>query len=299
MKQFKILPFIVVPFLLIIIAILAYLTIIQNWSFEIYSFIIFLFTAVYIFMFERIIPLKPEWKPLKNDLWSDVKHFFFSVAIFDALGKTVSLAIVLHLQQFFFKPSEIWNNFPFIITFIIANLIGEFLPYLYHRISHIGNRNSVTSLFLWKTHSIHHIPTSLNWFKTNWIHPINIFINTIFKMTPLLFLGFNDVVIFLVSVTHIVIAYLSHANIKTKTGFLDYLIVTPQIHHFHHSKLLNEAKNFGNTIPFWDLIFGTYYNRKGEVDNVGVAENQIIYPKKENYMHQLIFPFGRIFRNLF
>jgi sterol desaturase/sphingolipid hydroxylase (fatty acid hydroxylase superfamily) len=291
MKSTKIIQFTAIPFLLIVTITFAYYTILKNWNFEISSYIIFLFTTIYILLLERIIPLKVEWKSRKSELWTDVKHFIFSTTLFDALGKTVALAFVLYLQHYYFKPNEIWSAFPFIVTFLIANIIGEFFPYLYHRISHHGSNNSAISMFLWKIHSIHHIPISLNWFKTNWIHPINIFLNAVLKIAPLLLLGFTKDIVFLVGITHVVIAYLSHANIKTKTGFLDYLIVTPQVHHFHHSKLLNEAKNFGNIIPLWDLIFGTYYNRKGEVDTVGVIEGNLSYPKKENYLHQLTFPF--------
>ncbi|MBG6130706.1 sterol desaturase/sphingolipid hydroxylase (fatty acid hydroxylase superfamily) [Aquimarina sp. EL_43] len=296
MKQHKILSVLTVPALLLITGIIASLTISKRWSFEISSYAIFLFTAIYILIFEQIIPLKIDWKTKRNNLFTDIKHFIFSTALFDALGKTVSLSFVLYLQQNFFIASEIWDDVPLVLIFVVANIIGEFLPYFYHRISHIGNLNSILSLLLWKIHSIHHLPTSLNWFKTNWIHPINIFLNTVFKMVPLLLLGFNKDMIFLVGVTHVVIAYISHANIKTKTGFLDYLIVTPRLHHFHHSKLLHEAKNYGNILPYWDLVFGTYYNRKGEVDDVGVIENHMLYPKQKNYLQQLLFPFKRVFK---
>lgn len=296
MKQHKILSVLTVPALLLITGIIASLTISKRWSFEISSYAIFLFTAIYILIFEQIIPLKIDWKTKRNNLFTDIKHFIFSTALFDALGKTVSLSFVLYLQQNFFIASEIWDDVPLVLIFVVANIIGEFLPYFYHRISHIGNLNSILSLLLWKIHSIHHLPTSLNWFKTNWIHPINIFLNTVFKMVPLLLLGFNEDMIFLVGVTHVVIAYISHANIKTKTGFLDYLIVTPRLHHFHHSKLLHEAKNYGNILPYWDLVFGTYYNRKGEVDDVGVIENHMLYPKQKNYLQQLLFPFKRVFK---
>lgn len=296
MKQHKILSVLTVPALLLITGIIASLTISKRWSFEISSYAIFLFTAIYILIFEQIIPLKIDWKTKRNNLFTDIKHFIFSTALFDALGKTVSLSFVLYLQQNFFIASEIWDDVPLVLIFVVANIIGEFLPYFYHRISHIGNLNSILSLLLWKIHSIHHLPTSLNWFKTNWIHPINIFLNTVFKMVPLLLLGFNKDMIFLVGVTHVVIAYISHANIKTKTGFLDYLIVTPRLHHFHHSKLLHEAKNYGNILPYWDLVFGTYYNRKGEVDDIGVIENHMLYPKQKNYLQQLLFPFKRVFK---
>lgn len=56
-------------------------------------------------------------------------------------------------------------------------------------------------------------------------------------------------------------------------------------------KLKNVTKNFGNTFPFWDLVFGTYYNRKGVVEKVGVVESyETNYPKDKEYFKQLIFP---------
>lgn len=290
MKQ-KILHSAVVPTLLAITGIFSYLTLQNNWNFEIVFYSIFLFTLFYTLILERIIPLKQEWKPNKHTFWVDIKHFIFSAAIFDALGKMLALSLVIYVQENIFTATNSWESLPFFATYIIANLIGEFLPYIYHRVSHKGDTSSYLSLLLWKIHAIHHIPKSLNWFKTNWVHPINIFLNTFLKMVPLLLLGFNKEIIFLVGITHVVIAYISHANIRTQKSFWDYIIVTPQIHHFHHSVKMEEAKNFGNIFPFWDLILGTYYNRKGAVDKVGVIENhKTDYPKNKEYIKQLLFP---------
>jgi sterol desaturase/sphingolipid hydroxylase (fatty acid hydroxylase superfamily) len=290
MKQ-KITSLIAVPLVLVLVGIISYLTILNDWSFEITSFSIFLFTLGYILFLENIIPLKQSWKPEKKLLWANIKHFIFSTAIFDALGKMSALALVIYIQKHFFTTAGFWDSIPFIATYAIANLIGEFFPYVYHRVSHKGDTNSYLSLFLWKIHSIHHLPTSLNWFKTNWIHPINMFLNTLLKITPIMLLGFSEEIIFLVGIAHVVVAYISHANIQTKKSFLDYIIVTPQVHHFHHSIKMEEAKNFGNIFPFWDLLFGTYYNRKGSVEKVGVMENPYQkYPAYKNYLKQIMFP---------
>lgn len=287
----KIVSSIAVPTLLILTGVLSYLTITLNWNFEIATYSIFLFTLIYILILERFIPIKAEWKPQKKVIWADLKHLVFSISIFDALGKIVALSLVFYIHKYFFSTFVFWDTIPFVITFIIANLIGEFLPYLYHIISHKGNPNSYISLLLCRIHSIHHLPTSLNWFKTNWIHPINMFLNTLLKMMPLLILGFSKEIIFLVGITHVVVAYLSHANIKTNKSFWDYIIVTPQIHHFHHSKKMEEAKNFSNIFPFWDLLFGTYYNRKGAVEEVGVLSTKTTdYPQDIKYLKQLSFP---------
>lgn len=282
---------VVVPALLILTGVFSYLTLKSGWNFEIAAYAIFLFTLVYILILERILPLKKEWQAGKLTLWADIKHLIFSAAIFDALGKMLALSLVVYIQKHFFTTFAFWDTVPFFATYILANLIGDFLPYLYHRISHKGNTNSYLSLLLWKIHSIHHLPTSLNWFKTNWIHPINMFLNTALKMIPILFLGFSQEIVFLVGITHVVIAYISHANIQTRKSLWDYLIVTPQVHHFHHSNKMEEAKNFSNIFPFWDLLFGTYYNRKGAVEKVGVVESsKISYPKDNEYFKQLTFP---------
>lgn len=287
----KITSALAVPALFVLVGVFGFLTIQNNWNFEIASYLIFLFTLIYILIFERIIPLKQDWKLNKQTVWTDIKHFVFSAAIFDALGKMLALSLVLSLQKRYFISIDFWSTLPFFATYIIANLIGEFLPYLYHRISHEGKTDSYLSLFLWEIHSIHHLPTSLNWLKTTWIHPINMLFNTFLKMMPLLLLGFEEQIIFLVGITHVVVAYISHANIRTPKSFLDYLIVTPQVHHFHHSKKMEEAKNFGNVFPFWDLLLGTYYNRKGAVDEVGVVEgSKTSYPERTAYVQQLLFP---------
>lgn len=218
----------------------------------------------------------------KSELFIDLKHLLFSTVIFDAIAKSLAISLLLFINEKFIKYLNIWESFPFLITFLLANIIGEFFPYLYHRISHVGNRRSSISIFLWKIHAIHHFPIALNWFKTNWIHPINMFLNTLLKVVPLLFLGISTEIIFCVGVIHAVIAYLSHANIKTYTGWLDYIVVTPKVHQFHHTTKLEEAKNFSNTLPFWDLVFGTYFNKKNIVENVGVSQDGFFkYPEHQ------------------
>lgn len=296
MKLEKTLPFAVVPVLLISSSLATWLAIQNSWNFELVSYLIFLFSVFYISIFERISPLKPHWKLKRQSLKSDLKHLFLSAGIFDALGKMSSLALVIFLHKQFFEPAGLWQDFHFLATFLIANVIGELLPYIYHRFSHTAREGSTISWFLWKVHAIHHLPTTMNWLKASWIHPINMFLNSVLKMAPLLLLGFSEEILFAVGVMHIVVAYISHANINTRTGFLDYLIVTPQLHHFHHSKLLNEAKNFGSTIPFWDIVFGTYYNRKGLVEEIGIFDSSSDYPENNRYLQQLTFPFSRMFR---
>ena len=165
---------------------------------------------------------------------------------------------------------------------------GEFLPYWYHRLSH-GNRP-----FLWRVHAIHHITPRLNSLKGSWMHPLNTFLNAFTKMLPVLILGFSAETLVAVSVFSLVIGYLSHANIDARTGWLDYLIATPHIHHFHHSVRPEEARNYGTNVMIWDLLFGTYFNARRRVDEVGVRTSPgYVYPRLDSVSHQLRFPFER------
>ncbi|NBC67075.1 MAG: hypothetical protein GVY07_15640 [Bacteroidetes bacterium] len=288
MKQ--VISYLAVPALLIVAGMAGYFAIHLQWNYEMTALGIFLGTAFFILLLERWIPLKNKWGIRKKELKPDLWHTFISTAMFDAIGKTAALSLILYLQKTGIAFSSPFENTSLLVNFITANIIGEFLPYVYHRVSHQGKEDSVISLFLWKIHAIHHLPGKLNWFKTNWIHPINMFLNTFLKVAPLLILGFSQEIIFLVGITHVVVAYISHANIDTKTGWLDYIIVTPQVHHFHHSKKMEEAKNYGNILPIWDLLFGTYYNRSGSVKKVGVVKSFFNYPDQLNYWEHLLFP---------
>lgn len=290
MRYKTFLSYFAVPLSLSAVLILGSMVIHNGWNYQRWSFVVLLILYIAIAIMERIIPLRKEWLLDTSNLRTEIFHLVFSVAVFDALGKAMALWMVLWVKTYLVETSQIWQTLPFWFVFVLANIVGEFLPYWYHRISHVGKPGSVISLFLWKIHAIHHLPSHLNWLKSNWIHPINMLINTFLKAAPLLMLGFSEDIIFMTGLLHIIIAYLSHANIKTNTGWLDYLIVTPRLHQFHHSKDLNEAKNYGNILPFWDLVFGTFYIRNGDVNEVGTAKASYSYPHKRSYFDQMLYP---------
>ena len=66
---------------------------------------------------------------------------------------------------------------------------------------------------------------------------------------------------------------LIHSNVKLPWGWLRYIIVTPDFHHWHHSSD-NEAidRNYAAHLSFIDYLFGTAVRRRepapaGELDN--------------------------------
>jgi sterol desaturase/sphingolipid hydroxylase (fatty acid hydroxylase superfamily) len=285
--------FVVTPLLLVTMAIGLFLSIHNRWDFDLVIACTLVLTVLYVHVFENIIPVKPQWGMVGEDLAPDIFHFI-ALIFFSVLGNIAALSLTLHLHGWLGMELGFWNQFAFIPLFIVASVIGEFIPYWYHRISHIADIHSPVSLLLWRMHSIHHLPRNMNWRKTNWMHPINTFLNTFTKMFPLLFIGFSKDIVFAVGMTNLAVSYLSHANILAYTGVLDYVIATPRVHHFHHSTKMAEAKNYANVLPLWDLVFGTYFNNRKEVDTVGLAEGtESEYPAISAFGKQMQFPFRR------
>ncbi len=289
----NIVRFTAIPVLLLLAGSITYLAIRNTWNFDLVIVFILVLVLVYLNALERIIPLKQHWKGRREELAPDISHFI-SASICSALGKFAALSLVLRLHDRLSTNVTFSAEMSFIPAFIVANLIGEFIPYWYHRFSHLADERIPFSVFLWRIHAIHHIPPKLNWLKTNWMHPVNLFLNTFTKLLPLQFLGFSIEIVFAVGITNIGVAYISHANVSTRTGFLDYIIATPRVHHFHHSMRMEEAKNYANILPFWDLVFGTYFNNGQAVDEVGVAASgEVEYPELDRFWRQMQFPFKR------
>ena len=124
---------VVVPLLLILAGIFCYLTIKNNWNFEMASYSIFIFASIYIFIFEKTLPLKQEWKPKKDTIWTDIQHFIFSVAIVDSLGKMVALFVVVYLQEHYFEShKKISKSNSADVDTYVNNLFSCFPPTPYY-----------------------------------------------------------------------------------------------------------------------------------------------------------------------
>ena len=53
---------------------------------------------------------------------------------------------------------------------------------------------------------------------------------------------------------------LIHSNIRMNAGWLRYVIVTPQFHHWHHASDAEAIdRNYTAHTPLWDLLFGTWH----------------------------------------
>ena len=106
---------------------------------------------------------------------------------------------------------------------------------------------------------------------------------------PLYVLGFDQGV--LVSYVAIVAthAVMNHTNTRLPYGPLEHLIVSPRIHHWHHStEERAHNKNYAVHFPWIDKLFGTYYAPRGEWPEA-VGLDDAAFPV--GYVRQLLYPF--------
>jgi sterol desaturase/sphingolipid hydroxylase (fatty acid hydroxylase superfamily) len=90
-----------------------------------------------------------------------------------------------------------------------------------------------------------------------------------------------------------------HANIELPSRadrFLRQIVVTPDVHHIHHSEdLADSNRNFGTIFSWWDRLFGTYLPAPA----AGYAHMQMGLPDLArrqglNVLQMLVLPFRKI-----
>jgi sterol desaturase/sphingolipid hydroxylase (fatty acid hydroxylase superfamily) len=93
----------------------------------------------------------------------------------------------------------------------------------------------------------------------------------------------------------IAFTYFTHANVSLPTSLdktLSYVIVTPDMHKFHHHNQLPWTdSNYGNVFSIWDRLFGTftYRNVKDIVYGIDIAD----HTNDESIGVQLGIPFNK------
>ena len=242
-----------------------------------------LISAIIFIPMELFLPKRPEQTKFHSEWRTDLTYFIISHLLIQIIGVIVQFPAVkafssIGLTNFQTLIQGIWFIPQLFIALFISDLFQYFSHYFFHKIP-----------YLWRFHSVHHSIKHIDWLAGSRIHFVDLIIVRSFSFLPLYVFGFSSSVF----VTYIIIvsiqAVLAHTNTRINFGFLRYVFVTPQYHHWHHSddpQAYN--KNFAIHFPFIDMMFGTYYpigNKWPESTGLGKVE----FPK--GFIHQFIFPF--------
>ena len=248
-------------------------------------FIIGLITTGGMFVaLEKMAPLRREQPVLREDWLLDMKHFLFShliIGFFLFAGNYVvhawfGWATLPAVGDFI-------SGLPFILQFALILITVDFAQYWVHRLYHSND-------FFWRVHSVHHSTEHMDWLAGSRLNVIEPLISRTTGLIVLAVLGFgqgpiNAYILFIgFHATFI------HANFGIDLSRINWLMVTPKFHHWHHAKA-EEAinKNYAVHFSFFDRLFGTYYLPEEWPDSYGVVHG--VPPT--GLVNQQLHPFRR------
>lgn len=244
-----------------------------------------LFSALIFIPLERSFPKYKTQNILRAEWETDLAYFAVNY-----LFVSIILLVSLNIAPIFFgwAVSEtlqgIIQSWPVAVQFILVVFIADLAQYTVHRTYHHVP-------FLWKMHAVHHSAKNMDWLASSRINFLEILITRSAIFLPLYLLGFSEAALAgYIALFHFQAVFI-HANFGINFGFLNYILTTPQYHHWHHSdEDYARDINYAINLPLIDMIFGTFYlPGKAWPDQYGVKGD----PVPLGIVRQQAYPFLR------
>lgn len=169
------------------------------------------------------------------------------------------------------------------VVFAVVFTSSDLCNYLGHRALHrLG--------MLWRFHAIHHSSERVDWLATSRGHPIDQALNIAAASIPLYAFGAPRYAPTLVVFLYLY-PFLLHADARIAPTWLDWVLVTPRFHHWHHAAAERaHNRNFGTVLSVWDHLFGTAVRAQDFPDQYGIADPGL---DADDYVGHLVAPFRR------
>lgn len=168
---------------------------------------------------------------------------------------------------------------------MLLDLIAQYgVHFLLHKVS-----------FMWRFHMVHHSDTKVDVTTGTRHHPGDYVFRELFALIAVFIGGISLGVYLIYRISTILFTYWGHANIslpKSVDKLLSYIIVTPNMHKFHHHfERPWTDTNYGNIFSIWDRIFGTFvYENPNKIKyGLDVLEDE----KSADLVYQLKVPFDK------
>lgn len=199
--------------------------------------------------------------PLRNMQYKRWQHFktngslLFLTMIINAVFAVILVNVELYkgfLGFDLFATLVLPYWIEFLIALMLLDLIAQyFIHYLLHQVP-----------ILWRFHQTHHSDTYVDATTGTRHHPIDYITREVFSLLAILILAIPLEFYAYYRLITMFCTYFTHANIKLPDAVdkaLNYVIVTPKAHKFHHHDVAPWTdSNYGNIFVFWDKLFGTY-----------------------------------------
>lgn len=238
---------------------------------------------------EFLFPYERRWAMTFRSFIADLKFIVgnsLTVAATSALLTIFTITISGDLAG----PA---SNWPEPLQLLACLLIFEACNYTAHRVMHEG-RGGI-GLFLWRIHSVHHMPPRLYLMMHAVFHPINgIIIQGLVIVTPIWLMGYDQQVVVMFLILNGMHGLISHFNVDVRMGWANYLFIGPETHRYHHSANFNEAKNYGATLSIYDQLFGTFIYHPGRPPKELGVHPDAGLPDYDRYLEVMTLPFRKV-----
>lgn len=263
-----------------------------NVSLEVTLLAISVVMLVTIAALERWLPFQKTWQSSQGDGLTDSSSALVLIGLIDPALKAALPVLAIFLLStlpaasssvFSYNFALAWKAIGFWPSVLTALLLSELAKYWAHRLHHQARP-------LWWLHAMHHSSRRLYWLNGFRFHPLNYAINTTLSVLPLWLIGAPEEVMLGVQAIAQPIILLQHANIDLRSGWLNQVFSTNEVHRCHHSRKADIANtNYGNVLLVWDQVFGTYRSAtaSGDLVEVGLFEGSNSYPATLSYWQQL------------
>jgi sterol desaturase/sphingolipid hydroxylase (fatty acid hydroxylase superfamily) len=264
---------------------------VQSWHFYVLVAIILLW--------ERTKPVYSGSRTVGVSFFHDFLWFLLN-ALFVGLLIPVYQTLLFGIYHSYLSTFRIdlIRTWPVIGQIVLAVLVSDFIRWLHHLLRH-------KVILFWYFHTVHHSQRDMNLFTDLRVHPVERLIEAAVAFIPFMSLT-TDIALASLGGWHmfgIWYARFYHSNIKTNLGILHYIMVTPQSHRIHHSRLKeHQDKNFGAIFSIWDHLFRTQYRGYDEYPETGLADPEFPLETELGWrqtirtvLQQLAYPFQLTF----
>ena len=229
--------------------------------------------------FERLFPRhrQPVRRAgLRTDLAYAVAAPLFTV-VGAIVGLVVGAASLFWLPGLALRP--LVAMLPSAVQLVAGFALFDVTIYWLHRFSH-------EVPFLWRFHAVHHSTRHLDWISGVRNHPLDgallapPFVLLAAAGVPLAYVG-------ALSVVQVVTGLFLHANVRWRWRWLQRIVITPELHHWHHSSEAEAINtNYSVFLPLWDIMFGTYR----VPSDARPVHYGIVEPMPTGFVNQLRYP---------
>jgi len=236
-------------------------------------------------LLECLIPVNPKQKLFSDSFFQDFVWFFYET-ILNAIVITVYVDSLRWVYTTYFSFLTIKNMslWPYWVRFALGVLLLDFLYWLQHYINH-------KVYWFWEFHTIHHSQKEINFFTDFRYHIFEYIVRQTILVIPFLIFAIHTPTVVVFSIVSTWYTRFYHGNVRTNLGPLRYVLVTPQSHRIHHSRLIqHKDQNFGSLFCIWDQIFKTQYQGYSEYPETGIEDAAFPHEQKIQLLKSLFMP---------